>query len=368
MIFYCYRFIIAKSDDIDFVDLFSEIAKITNNEDEPTMSGTRLPLYFTAIQRLLNSMDSEYDQNVAKGLLAALLPRAHLYKLGIKPDRIIGRLSQILNASKEAENAIDAADGLLVCRLRDRLNRIDQQEKVLNEKLRHCALSERTKSDLKADLELLEQRRQESSALLAREDSDSRRKFRQSRKRVAKELLEENRVKRRRLGAGRPRAMGEEEEDYMARCIAEKSTAHGGRHNTTMYLNHRVKKRHFLSIVNYSLLQKGKKMKRSPTTVYNHSKPNNVRSKAAKQHLGKWLVCCKKPPKTEDDSVETTHHQRAHVRNAKMELALQSPESSLVCSMDDKAYLRPGTDGMFSNKIIGSLLVCLLCSSFSYFN
>lgn len=109
-------------------------------------------------------------------------------------------------------------------------------------------------------------------------------------------------------------------------------------------------------------------MIRSATTVYNRSKPNNVRSKAAKQHLGKWLFCCKKLPKTEDDSVETTHHQRAHVRNTKMELALQSPESSLVCSMDDKAYLRPGTDGMFSNKIIGSLLVCLLCSFFSYFN
>ena len=41
-------------------------------------------------------MDSEYDQNVAKGLLEALLPRAQLYNLGIKPDRIVGRLSQIL--------------------------------------------------------------------------------------------------------------------------------------------------------------------------------------------------------------------------------------------------------------------------------
>ena len=42
-----------------------------------------------------------------------------MYNLGIKPDRIIGHLSQILDASKEAENAIDAADGLLICRLKD---------------------------------------------------------------------------------------------------------------------------------------------------------------------------------------------------------------------------------------------------------
>ena len=191
--------------------------------------------------------------------MAALLPRAQLYNLGIKPDRIVGRLSQVLDTSKEAENAIDAADGLLVCRLKDRLKRIDQQERELKEKLEKRALSERTKSDLEADLELLEQRRQESNALLVGEDKDIMRKFSQSRKRVANELLEENRVKRRRLGAGRPRAMGEEEEDYLARCIAEKRTAHGRQHNTTMYLNHRVKKRHFLSIVNYNLLQKGKK-------------------------------------------------------------------------------------------------------------
>ena len=347
MLFF-FRFIIAKSEDIDSVTLFSEFAKITNDDVQP-MSVARLHRDFATVQQLLRSMDSEYDQNVAKGLMAALLPRTHLYNLGIKPDRIIGHLSKILDASKEAENAIDAADGLLVCRLKDRLKRTDQLEKELQEKLARCALSERTKADIQADLNLLEQRRQESNALLTREDKDSVRKFSQSRKRVAKELLEENRVKRRRLGAGRPRAMGEEEEEYLARCIAEKSTAHGRRHNTTMYLNHRVKKRHFLSIVNYNLLQKGKKIIRSATTVYNRSKPINVRSKAAKQHLGNWLFCCKKPPKTEDDSVETTHHQRAHVRNAKMELAMQSPTSGLVCSMDDKAYLRPGTDGKFYN-------------------
>ena len=185
-----------------------------------------------------------------------MLPHAQLYNLGIKPDRIIGQLSQILNASKEAENAIDAADGLSVCRLKDRLTRTDQQEKELLEKLMHCALSERTKADLKADLDLLEQRQKESNALLTRKDKDSIRKFSQSRKRVAKELLK----------AGKPRAMGDEEEEYFARCIEEKSTAHGRRHNTTMYLNHRVKKRQFVSIVNYSLLQKGEKV-----NISNHS-------------------------------------------------------------------------------------------------
>ena len=83
--------------------------------------------------------------------------------------------------------------------------------------------------------------------------------------------------------------------------------------------------------------------------MYNRSRPNNIRSNAAKQHKGKWLFCCKKPPKTEDNSVETTHHQQAHVKNAKFELAMQSADSSLICSMDDKAYLRPGTEGVYDS-------------------
>lgn len=82
------------------------------------MPATRLPIDFGTVRRLLTSMDGEYDQNVAKGLFAALLPRAQLYNLSIKPGRITGHLSQILHVSQEAENAIDAADGLLVCRLR----------------------------------------------------------------------------------------------------------------------------------------------------------------------------------------------------------------------------------------------------------
>ena len=144
--------------------------------------------------------------------------------------------------------------------------------------------------------------------------------------------------------------MEEEDENFLAKCIAEKSTAHGRRHDTVMYLSHRKKKGHFLSLVNYNLLQRGKKLIRSATTVYNRSRPNNIRSKAAKQHRGKWLFCCKKPPKAEDSSVETTHHHivTSHVKNAKLEVTMESDEGSLICIMDDKAYLRPGKDGLYA--------------------
>jgi hypothetical protein len=92
-------------------------------------------------------------------------------------------------------------------------------------------------------------------------------------------------------------------------------------------------------------MTRGEKLIKSATTVTNRGKPKNIRSVAAKSHVGKWLWCTKKPPKTEDDDTVSTHHQRAHVLNATLTMFSDSQkEHSLVVSMDDKAYLRPGTD------------------------
>lgn len=92
-------------------------------------------------------------------------------------------------------------------------------------------------------------------------------------------------------------------------------------------------------------MKRGKKLIKSATTVTNRGKPKNVRSVAAKSHVGKWLWCTKKPPKAEDHDTVSTHHQRAHVLNAKLTMFSDSQnEHSLLVSMDDKAYLRPGTD------------------------
>ena len=66
-----------------------------------------------------------------------------------------------------------------------------------------------------------------------------------------------------------------------------------------------------------NLLQGGEKLIKSAKTVTNREKFLNVRSVAAKAHRGKWLWCAKKPPKTETRDTQSTHHQRAHIRNAK---------------------------------------------------
>ena len=89
-------------------------------------------------------------------------------------------------------------------------------------------------------------------------------------------------------------------------------------------------------------------MIRSATTIYNRSRPKNIRALQAKRHIGKGLFCFKKPPKTEDSYNENTHHQRSHVNNAKLFLfsskhQKEATKYAIIHSKDDEAYVRPGT-------------------------
>ena len=128
-------------------------------------------------------------------------------------------------------------------------------------------------------------------------DKQSKRRFFQAVKRTADSLIDENRVKRRRLGAGPRLKLDNDDEEFLLNCIEAKATAHGRRQDTVMYLDHVVKKRDFKEIVNHHRLSLGKEPIKSSTTVYNRSRPRNVRSIQAKRHKGKWLFCCKKTNK-----------------------------------------------------------------------
>ena len=144
-----------------------------------------------------------------------------------------------------------------------------------------------------------------------------------------------------------------DDEEFIAKCIEDKATYHGRRHDMVMYTNRRVKKHDLLNIANYRLIQKNRKLVKSAITVYNRCKPRSSRSIQAKNHKGKGLFCTKKPPRAEDVDNENTHFQRAHVKNVKVEFfGRESRETSHLCFMrstDDKAYLRPGTSEGFAN-------------------
>lgn len=106
-----------------------------------------------------------------------------------------------------------------------------------------------------------------------------------------------------------------------------------------------MKARDLLGIANHHRRQAGKKAIKSAITVWNRSLARNKRSKQASNHIGKGLFCTSKPPKAEDMDNESTHHQRAHVRNVQQFLCENASDRqyALIHSMDDKAYVRPGT-------------------------
>ena len=77
----------------------------------------------------------------------------------------------------------------------------------------------------------------------------------------------------------------------------------------------------FQANANFHLTQAGKQTIRSSSTIWNFSKPKCKTSIQARNHRGKGLWCTRKPPKAEE----------------------RENNDILMRSMDDKAYLRPGT-------------------------
>ena len=160
--------------------------------------------------------------------------------------------------------------------------------------------------------------------------------------------------------------MLDEDERFVLECIENKATAHARCHDPLLYLNHRVKKRDFLKLVNYNRARRGLKRLKSATTVYNRARPRNIRSIQAKNHLGMGLFCSKKPPKLQGKDNILTHYQRAFKKNI---LLRQCDESNgeglkfnLFLSRDNKAYICPGTGTGTVRLIIGYNCNITTCS------
>ena len=69
-----------------------------------------------------------------------------------------------------------------------------------------------------------------------------------------KKEIVEKRVGIRKSSSGRPQQLDQEDEEFILNCTESKSRAHGRRRDAVMYTNHRVKKKDFLKLANYSRL------------------------------------------------------------------------------------------------------------------
>ena len=63
-------------------------------------STERLKLTADVLERVLSSMDTEYDRNALKGILFTFLSRSEIYSLGVKPDRAVKFLSKTCRPHK----------------------------------------------------------------------------------------------------------------------------------------------------------------------------------------------------------------------------------------------------------------------------
>ena len=305
------------------------------------------------VHGILNSFDTEWDRKCATALLGMSRSWNDLIALGIDPRPVSESAEQIKSVLSELENTKTAASDMINLRLKEKESKIQlqlQQKRDLRI-TRNGVWPVDKLDDLQKEIEALDKRLQEVRQLIAHQDEPEIRKFNQMVKRLASQLSEENRLKRRSLSSGRPRLLNEEVEDFIAQCIEQKAASHGRRHDTVLYTGRRVKVKDLLHLANHKLEEQGKPLIRSAVTVSNLSRPRNKRSRQAKLHTGRGLFCTKKPYKSEDASNKNTHHQRAHVLNVKRFFCSDRNKEiqpfTFIRSIDDKAYLRPGTSEGF---------------------
>lgn len=240
------------------------------------------------VHALLNSMDTAYDRKVARSVLAANRSRAEIYKLGMKPTRTVKSLKEVSEAVDQIQTAKRRARNIVKERLTNKVESLKKEiadvQRVIETKT--PVWSKARIGDLHEKIDVLTERQKQVEETLKQDKT-----FQTAVKRTADDLIETSRVKRRKLGAGPKAKIDSEDEEFIARAIEDKSTAHGRRHDMVLYTGmHRVKKSDMLSLANFRKMQQGKQLIKSATTVYNRSRPRSQRSLQAQNTQGKRSV------------------------------------------------------------------------------
>lgn len=274
------RYIILDTDDVDLVSFFID------EQEKDIDDNISSKLDFSFVQHALRSIDTEYDRNVVKTLLSKVLSSKDLSQLGIKPETAIKRGEKMEIIFEEISNAKVAAEDMLRLRLKGRIQKNLHDIEALDLQASKGILSEKRLKDVQLQKELLGNRLSENQKILDKDDRYSIQKFNQSTRRLAEQLIKENGFKNRKNAAGAPQLLDSEDEEFIAKAIEDKSSAHGRRHDTTLYLHHRIKSRDLLTLANYNLAKRGKRLIKSSQTVYLRARPRKVNTIEGRRHTG----------------------------------------------------------------------------------
>ncbi|CAG2198433.1 CHEK2 [Mytilus edulis] len=298
--------------DSDYVSLTSIFKKLC--EDEQFIGITAFKkqqqLDYDFTQSMLKTLDSEHDRSVVKALLANFLSRDALSGVGINPETALKDLEKLGLIQCEVNNALMAATDMINLRLNEEIE--SKQSELNSIQTKDCSkLSQMRRSDVECKVDMLQEIIKNKTIYTSMKTSTTLKDSIKLLEGLLKKLIRDNRVKLRRLGAGPKPLLDYNDERFIANAIESKSSAHGRRHDSVLYLNHRVKSRDLLSIL-HNLL--GKRLIKSARTVWLRARPKKVNTIEGRKHKGDWVFCAKKPPKTEDHETELTHHQRAHIK------------------------------------------------------
>ena len=203
--------------------------------------------------------------------------RREIDALGIDSDSIardrnmvFGFINSVTNVEKEAEQVLFETLNRKIERIK---NDIKKYKTKLSEKSN--LWKEYQLEDLKEKIADLSEKLLDVELLKTKDESkiDS---LKLRIKRIKNNIIHERRLKLRKRGSGRKVLMDENDEIFLAKAIENKATAHGRRKDSVLYLNHRVKKKDILKLVNYNREKRSLALLKSVTAVYNCSRPKNI--------------------------------------------------------------------------------------------
>jgi hypothetical protein len=173
-------------------------------------------------------------------MIFATSSRRKVYELGIKPENAVHFLAKAVYASKECEDAVIAAEKTIKEKDKARLEQLNENIEAIEKKLnkKESLMSEGRRADLLADKESLQERSKHIQEDMLQVDSKSKQRHQQRKRGIALATVKERRVKRRKFGAGASKSLDTEDEEFIAKCIEETSSAHGRRHDTVLYAGH----------------------------------------------------------------------------------------------------------------------------------
>ena len=231
------HYIILDNDEMDIAGFSMALIKAENQAEREMKLLVSGKLTYEIVNNAVNSMDTEYDRNVLKAILSRLLDNKALYNLGIRPDFALKKLTHLEEVWIERGHAQIAAEDMLNLRINSKIDKIESDVKVLEIKTKQGTFSEKWLKDLGGRKEVLQEILNSNKELLHQNDNYCRQRFKQASRKIARRRVLDNRLKLRKLGTGAPVLLDSEDEEFIAKAIESKSTAHGRRHDSTLYIS-----------------------------------------------------------------------------------------------------------------------------------